>query len=86
MKKSILLGVYLYGALYIAGVFAAGLVLGRHGAMYLSLATAGFAYLSQICAYASDWGNDDAEQAHGLLWLVTLGFGVASGFTLLGGW
>lgn len=48
MQNMMIAGVLVYGALYTAGVFVAGLMWGNHLAVILALITAGLAYLAQV--------------------------------------
>lgn len=48
MQALMIVGVYIWGALYTAGVFVAALSLGNHAAMYLALVSAGAAYAAQF--------------------------------------
>lgn len=85
MQPLMIIGVYLWGALYTAGVFVAALSLGNHTAMFLALLSAGSAYLAQFSAALAY----DQTPLHGA-WQINAGAtvisicsGVAAGFALL---
>lgn len=66
-------------ALYLAGVFVAGLVLGNHGAVYAVIATAGVTFLSYV--FQLGWG--EKRKACVVVSLATIVAGAASGILLL---
>lgn len=69
-------GAFIYGALYVAGVFIAGLVWGNAAAVLLSIASAGVVYLAQL-TFAF------VPKASGLAWAAAITINVAAGASLL---
>lgn len=83
-----IIGVYVWGALYTTGVFVASLYLGNHAALYLALLSAGAAYAAQFAAALVYDQHNPIMQA----WYANLAFtaiavlsGVAAGLTLISG-
>lgn len=85
MQSIMIIGVYMWGAMYTAGVFVAALSLGNHATLYLALVSAGFAYLAQFAgAYATgDTPSLTAWKANVVLTCIAAGAGIAAGVTLI---
>lgn len=85
MQNTMIIGVYLWGALYTTGIFVAGLMFGNHAALYLALVSAGAAYLAQF-AGALVFNDPPISQA----WAANAGFtlvailaGIGAGVALI---
>lgn len=48
MQTIMIVGVYIWGAMYTAGVFVAALAFGNHNAVFLAILSAGAAYAAQF--------------------------------------
>lgn len=87
MQNLMVIGVYIWGALYTAGIFVAALSFGSHVALYLALVSAGAAYIAQ---FAGVWAMEPhpVEQAwyvNGAATAVSVLAGVAAGVSLIVG-
>jgi hypothetical protein len=67
------LGVYVYGALALAGMFTMALLSGNRAAALLAIAATGFAYLAQVFG-AVGWMKANAGSALACLLLAVAGF------------
>lgn len=76
------LGVYLYGALYLVGVFVAGVVYGHQGAAYLAIVTSGLTYISQTLGSLAAAGFVSPAVANTATIIAALS-GVIAGMALL---
>lgn len=88
MQALMIVGVYIWGALYTAGVFVAALSLGNHAAMYLALASAGAAYAAQFAgALVFDQHNPimPAWYVNVACTVVAVIAGAAAGISLIAG-
>jgi hypothetical protein len=86
MQALMIIGVYIWGALYTAGVFVAALSLGNHIALYLSLVSAGAAYVAQFAgAIACDPQNPSREfgYVNSAFTAVSAAVGVIAGLCLI---
>lgn len=79
-KNIMAAGVLLNSALYLNGVFVAGLLQGNEWAWKLALVTFGVTYLS----YVAQFVRDGSAVAVILVWL-SIGIGITAGFALLFG-
>lgn len=77
-------GVYLYGALYLVGVFVAGLAYGNRAAVFLSISAAGVVYLAQVAGFANAAGAVKSKFVTASYILAVLTCAIA-GLSLLGG-
>lgn len=78
------LGAYLYGALYLVGVFVAALVLGNAGAALWAIAGAAAAYISQIITAFRIAGAVGGGPAS-IVWLIAGVIGAIAGLSLIAG-
>lgn len=79
MKTIAIVGVYIWGALYAAGVFTAGMIWGDRLAVYIVLGSAAAAYVSQFfTTLALD--EELAYEARKRCWATGL---VATGISVL---
>ena len=89
MQALMIIGVYVWGALYTAGVFVAALYSGNHVALYLALWSAGAAYAAQFAgALACDEAStirQEAWYANLALTAVAVLSGAAAGISLVVG-
>ena len=82
-KLLMAIGVLLNSALYIAGCFIAGLLLGNTLAWRLALATAGVTYLSFVFHVVSETEGDAWQRAAGWLVWLSIALGINAGAALL---
>lgn len=78
------LGAYLYGALYLIGVFVAALTLTDQTALFLSIFSAGASYVAQI-VFAFAEGRHVPAFITNAVWAVAAISGAAAGISLIGG-
>ena len=88
MQALMIIGVYIWGAMYTAGVFVAALWLGNHTALYLALVSAGAAYVAQLTgAIACDPQSPSPEARYVNIAFVvaSIAAGVIAGLSLIVG-
>jgi hypothetical protein len=76
-------GAFVFGALYLAGVFAAGLIGGNHAAVVLALLSAGLAYLCQCVTGINTLMQEGGEHPPALL--IAAGLSTWAGAIIAGG-
>lgn len=76
------MGAYLYGALYLASVTAAGLALGNPFTWKLSIASAGFAYIAQYLVAFTIANRAFSTAAYTFIFISAF-TGIVAGFSLL---
>lgn len=72
-------GLLVYGALYVAGVFVAGIAWHNSAAVVLALACAGATYLSYFTQLAADF----SDKIRFVVVYATIGLGALAGIVLL---
>lgn len=75
-------GVYIFGAIYTAGVFIAGILTGAEFAWKTALFSAGIGYLAQYSVYLTLIGRLPHRVSNALL-LTSIVSGAAAGISLL---
>jgi len=86
MQNIMIIGVYLWGAMYTAGVFTAALATGDHFALVAALVSAGCAYAAQFAgALVYDQYNPimQAWYANVAFTFVSVAAGLAAGISIL---
>lgn len=78
------IGAYLYGALYLVGVFVAALVLGNTAAALWAIAAAAAAYISQLITAFRIAGAIGSGPAS-IVWLIAGLIGGVAGLSLIAG-
>ena len=76
---SLIIGAYIFGALYLTGIAAAGLAWKNRGAVFMSIACAGVSYLS----YFAQVALPEYYVLGFVLVGCTIAVGAAAGFALL---
>lgn len=83
MQNIMIIGVYIWGAMYTAGVFVASLEWGNRTAALLAIASAGIAYLCQFVGAIAQDGVTAAHKASLALCALSVLLGLAAGVALI---